>query len=133
MRAGVLTAALLLPVVAAAQDCSPVLPGGTQLESARYSLGYRAVPGRPAVGKHFSLELAICPKPGTAAPESVRVDAHMPEHRHGMNYKAQVVAASGGRYQADGLMFHMPGRWEFIFDVRSSGRTDRLTQSFVLE
>ena len=133
MRAGVLAAALLLPAVAAAQDCSPVLPGGTHLESARYSLGYRAVPGRPAVGKHFSLELAICPKPGTAAPESVRVDAHMPEHRHGMNYKAQVVAASGGRYQADGLMFHMPGRWEFIFDVRSSGRTDRLTQSFVLE
>ena len=133
MRAGVLAAALLLPAVAAAQDCSPVLPGGTQLESARYSLGYRAVPGKPAVGKHFSLELAICPKPGTAAPESVRVDAHMPEHRHGMNYKAQVVAASGGRYQADGLMFHMPGRWEFIFDVRSSGRTDRLTQSFVLE
>ena len=133
MRAGVLAAALLLPVVAPAQDCSPVLPGGTQLESARYSLGYRAVPGKPAVGKHFSLEIAVCPKPGTAAPESVRVDAHMPEHRHGMNYKAQVVAASGGRYQADGLMFHMPGRWEFIFDVRSSGRTDRLTQSFVLE
>jgi len=133
MRAGVLAAALLLPAVAAAQDCSPVLPGGTQLESARYSLGYRTVPGKPAVGKHFSLELAICPQPGTAAPESVRVDAHMPEHRHGMNYKAQVVAASGGRYKADGLMFHMPGRWEFIFDVRSSGRTDRLTQSFVLE
>lgn len=133
MRAGVLAAALLLPAVAAAQDCSPVLPGGTQLESARYSLGYRAVPGKPAVGKHFSLEIAVCPKPGTAAPESVRVDAHMPEHRHGMNYKAQVVAASGGRYQADGLMLHMPGRWEFIFDVRSSGRTDRLTQSFVLE
>ena len=133
MRAGVLAAALLLPAVAAAQDCSPVLPGGTQLESARYSLGYRAVPGKPAVGKHFSLEIAVCPKPGTAAPESVRVDAHMPEHRHGMNYKAQVVAASGGRYQADGLMFHMPGRWEFIFDVRSGGSTDRLTQSFVLE
>ena len=133
MRAGVLAAALLLPAVAAAQDCSPVLPGGTQLESARYSLGYRAVPGKPAVGKHFSLELAVCPKTGTAAPESVRVDAHMPEHRHGMNYKAQVVAGSGGRYKADGLMFHMPGRWEFIFDVRSGGRTDRLTQSFVLE
>ena len=133
MRAGVLAAALLLPAVAAAQDCSPVLPGGTQLESARYSLGYRAVPGKPAVGKHFSLELAICPKPGTAAPESIQVDAHMPEHRHGMNYQAQVVAGSGGRYKADGLMFHMPGRWEFIFDVRSGGRTDRLTQSFVLE
>ena len=133
MRAGVLAAALLLPAVTAAQDCSPVLPGGTQLESARYSLGHRTVPGKPLVGKHFSLELAICPQPGTAAPESVRVDAHMPEHRHGMNYKAQVVAGSGGRYKADGLMFHMPGRWEFIFDVRSGGRTDRLTQSFVLE
>jgi len=30
-------------------------------------------------------------------------------------------------------MFHMPGRWEFIFDVRADGRTDRLTRSMTLE
>lgn len=133
MRACVLAAALLLPPAGAAQACSPALPGGKQLESARFSLGYRTVPGAIAVGRHFALELAVCPKGGAQVPESVRVDAHMPEHRHGMNYKAQVVAAPGGRYTAEGLMFHMPGRWELIFDVRSGGKTDRLTQSVTLE
>ena len=134
MRACVLAAALLAALPAAAQPaCSAALPGGKQLESARFSLGYRPVPGAIAVGRHFALELAVCPKSGVQAPESVGVDAHMPEHRHGMNYKAQVGAAPGGRYKAEGLMFHMPGRWEFVFDVRSGGKTDRLTQSIVLE
>ena len=126
-----LTAILLAP--SAAQACSPALPGAQVVESARYAVAYRTEPERIAVGKHFSVEMAVCPKGGTPPPESVRVDAHMPEHRHGMNYKTLVVPAAGGHYRADGLMFHMPGRWEFIFEVRSAGKTDRLTQSQVLE
>ena len=132
-RAALRLVPFLFPVAVFAQPCSPALTGGKQLESARFSLGYRAVPEALAVGRHFALELAVCPKAGTQAPESVRVDAHMPEHRHGMNYQARVVAAPGGRYRADGLMFHMPGRWEFVFDLRAAGKTDRLTQSIVLE
>lgn len=127
----VLTAILLAPP--AVQACSPALPGAKSIESARYVVAYRTQPERLAVGKHFSVELAVCPKSGSQPPESIRVDAHMPEHRHGMNYKAQVVPAAGGHYRADGLMFHMPGRWEFVFDVRGAGKTDRLTQSLVLE
>lgn len=119
--------------VAAAQACSPVLPGGRQVESTRFAVGYRTQPERIPVGKHFAVELVVCPKGGAQPPDSVRIDAHMPEHRHGMNYKANVVATLGGRYRAEGLMFHMPGRWEFIFDVRAGDRTDRLTQSLVLE
>jgi hypothetical protein len=30
-------------------------------------------------------------------------------------------------------MLHMPGRWEFIFELRAAGRTDRVTQSEVIE
>ena len=128
-----LAAVLLVPLASAAQTCSPSLPGGKQVESARYSVGYLTVPDKVSVGKHFALELAVCPKEGTQGPESVRVDAHMPEHRHGMNYKAHVAHVGGGRYRAEGLMFHMPGRWEFVVDVRSDGKTDRLAQSLVLE
>ena len=124
---------VLAPSMAAAQTCSTALPGGRQIESQRFLVGFRTQPEEIAVGKHFSVEFAVCPKGGTLAPESLRVDAHMPEHRHGMNYKAAVSPAPGGHYRADGLMFHMPGRWEFVFDVRSGGRTDRLTQSVVLE
>ena len=50
-----------------------------------------------------------------------------------MNYMATVKPADGGRYQAEGFMFHMPGRWEFIFEVRSGGKTDRVTRIVTLE
>jgi len=61
------------------------------------------------------------------------VDAWMPEHRHGMNYKPSVVALGAGRYRADGLMFHMSGRWEFVFEVRTAGKIERLAHSVRLE
>ena len=96
-------------------------------------MAYRTQPRRIEVGQHFTVELAVCPRGETPPPESVRVDAYMPEHRHGMNYRAAVVEEGAGRYRADGLLFHMPGRWEFIFEVRAAGRTDRLTRSFELE
>src|SRR5207244_3460995 len=46
--------------------------------------------------------------------------------RHGMNYRPTLAAKGGGRYVAEGLMFHMPGRWELSFDVDASGRRPRL-------
>jgi len=119
--------------IAAAHACSPALAGGKLVESGRYSVGFRTHPEKIAVGKHFSVELMVCPKGGAKLAEHLRVDAHMPDHKHGMNYKAEVSPVSEGRYRANGLMFHMPGRWEFIFDVRAGGKTDRLTQSVVLE
>ena len=86
-----------------------------------------------AVGKLFAFEFAVCPKSGEQLPESVRVDAGMPEHRHGMNYRPTLTALGAGRYRAEGMMFHMPGRWELVFELRAAGRTDRLAKSIVLE
>ena len=118
---------LLLALLApAAQACE--LPGGAaqQVKSATSTILYRTAPLR--VGEHFAVEFAVCP-----APEAVKVDAWMPEHRHGMNYKPTVAAQGGGRYRAEGLMFHMAGRWEFVFELRSGGKTERLAHSVRLE
>jgi cytochrome c peroxidase len=84
------------------------------------------------VGKHFALDVATCAKDGKTAPESLRVDAQMPEHRHGMNYAPTVTATGPQRWRAEGLMFHMPGRWEFAFELRAKGSSDVLRSSFVL-
>jgi hypothetical protein len=128
---GVALAAAASSIAAA---CVPDLPaGGRQIESARYVLTYRALPPPIAVSRHFALEFALCAKDGTMMPDNVRVDAYMPEHRHGMNYKVSVKPEGGGRYRAEGLMFHMPGRWELIFELRAAGLTDRLTYSEVIE
>lgn len=132
-RRHLLAGLLLMPSLAAAQACVTALPGGTRLESARYVLVFRTQPEKVAVGSHFAVEFTVCPKGEDGAPQSVRVDAHMPAHRHGMNYAAQVTAMPAGRYLAKGLMFHMPGRWEFVFDLREGEKTDRLTESVLLE
>jgi hypothetical protein len=117
---------------AAAQGC-PELAGARNVESERYVLSYRTQPEKVAVGQHFAVEMVVCPKGGLPAPESVRVDGFMPDHNHGMNYKAVVKPAGGGRHDAAGLMFHMPGRWDFIFEVRAAGKTDRMTSTVMLQ
>jgi hypothetical protein len=116
---------------AAAQTCD--LPGGQKVESPRYWLAYRTKPAQIHVGEHFTIDLVVCPKSGQPAPESVQIDGFMPEHNHGMNYKAVVKPAAGGHYEADGLMFHMAGKWDFIFEVRGEGKADRVTHSVTLQ
>jgi hypothetical protein len=110
-----------------AQACE--LPPGTRLEGQRVALSYRTVPAKIAVGEQFVLELAACPKAGAAIVGRVKLDAHMPEHRHGMNYRPSVKQIDGGRYRSEGWLFHMPGRWEFLFDVGA----ERLTHSVRIE
>jgi hypothetical protein len=101
----------------AAEACE--LPEGARAESASYALAYRTVPARIALGEHFALEYTVCPKAGVAPPALVSADAWMPEHRHGMNYRPGITALGGGRFRAEGLLFHMPGRWEFVFQAGS--------------
>jgi hypothetical protein len=117
-----------------AQACTALIEGGKRIESARHTLAYRTDPAKVVVGKPFAVVLAICPRESGARIEEVQVDGHMPEHRHGMNYKASVKAlGEPGRYRAEGLMFHMPGKWEFLFDVRDAKGMERLKQEFSLK
>ena len=133
---------LVASSLAPAAPCGADLRGAVIAESANYLVAFRTQPPRIAVGKHFSVEFEACAKGDAPAPAGVAVDAFMPEHGHGMNYRAVVKPAATAksvgpltvaRYRADGLMFHMPGRWDFYFDVRSAGRTERATRSIVLE
>jgi hypothetical protein len=122
---------LLVALLVAAQAATACeLPGGPtqKIQSARHLVLYRTQPAPLKVGQHFALEFAVCP-----APESVRVDAQMPEHRHGMNYRPTITGSGEGPYRAEGLMLHMAGRWELSFELRSKGSTERVAQSITLE
>jgi len=137
MRAANAVALALAATVFAAGTaaaCGEQITGATRrIESASYEIVFKSVPGPIETGKHFSLDFAVCPRGGAHQPDAVRVDAVMPEHRHGMNYRPVVVARGGGLYRADGLMFHMPGRWELRFDVVTSAGTERLPAATQLE
>jgi hypothetical protein len=80
------------------------------------------------VGRHFDLDFVVCSSAAVRDDAAIQVDADMPVHRHGMNYRATVSMVSAGVYRAEGLMFHMPGRWRVIFDLPLEGRTLRLTR-----
>ncbi|MGH8704992.1 MAG: hypothetical protein ACREUO_06185, partial [Burkholderiales bacterium] len=105
------------------------LPGARVLDSERFTLAYRTHPERIAVGEHFALELGVCPKRGADFSGRLKLNAHMPEHRHGMNYLPGLTPLGSGRYLSQGWLFHMPGRWEFVFEVGS----ERLTDSVRIE
>jgi hypothetical protein len=118
----------------AAQPCGEKLAGAKRtIENSRYVIAYVTVPEPIVVGQHFVVDFAVCPLEGAAVPQAVRVDANMPEHRHGMNYRAGVVGAGPGLYRAEGLLFHMRGRWDLTFDVVTAGKTERLASTLRIE
>ena len=75
---------------------------------------------------------------------ALSVEAAMPEHGHGLVQLPRVKAVGApiarerlpdhslvhgavgnGRFQVDGMRFHMPGRWEIYFDIGRGAGTER--------
>lgn len=119
---------------AASADCPLDLGRGTGwvVFSDHYMVAFRPEPMRIEVGQPFSLLFNVCTKSNSPA-ELLAVDAVMPEHKHAMNYRTTIVAGPDGRYRVDGLVFHMPGRWELSIDVRAGEESERLTHDFILK
>ena len=133
-RTLVLSGALFAAGVDAAPPCGATLPGDKRiLENSRYQIAYRTDVNPVPVGMHFIVDFAVCPRGRAAIPTAVRVDANMPDHRHGMNYRPVVTTSAPGVYRAEGLLFHMPGRWDLTFDVVTGNTTQRLASPLRVE
>ena len=132
-RAAAVFAAAFASGAVGAQSCGANLVFPRVLEGDRYVVAYRTLPSPVVAGEHFVVDFAVCPRTGAPAPAAVRVDASMPEHRHGMNYRSVVVAKGDGRYKAEGMLFHMSGRWEMTFDIVTPAGTERLAGPLHLE
>jgi len=116
---------------AAAAPCGAQLDARwrRQVEADGVVLAYAPRPAPFPLGRHFRLEVAVCGAPATG----LQVDADMPAHRHGMNYRSTVKALGHGRFRVEGMLFHMPGRWRLTFDVEAGGRVQRLAQEVDVE
>lgn len=127
-RRGALRRVAAALALAAPLGCAAAcdLPGAKRLEGRALALAYRTIPAPIPLGEHFALEIVVCPRHGAAAPTAPRADAWMPEHRHGMNYRPDMREAGAGRYRSEGWLFHMPGRWEFVFEAAGERLTDRV-------
>jgi hypothetical protein len=120
--------ALLTPMVIARAACPPVVADGQQVQQGPVLLAWRTEPATPQVGQPFVMTVTVCPLGASLR----RVDASMPEHRHGMNYKPSLQPLGEGRWRVDGMLWHMAGRWELRWDVVSGQTTEALRTSVTL-
>jgi hypothetical protein len=137
MRLPIFLIALSLVGIAQAQACQlPVLgPNAKNLtdEKSGVALTWRFAPTEPKIGEFFVVEFAVCDRTGNVTAETLRVDAQMPAHRHGMNFQPKIAAAGANMFRAEGMMFHMPGKWQLVFERRAAAGTARLTEDVVIE
>jgi len=129
--------AFFLLVIGTAQAFACQMP---VLDSARtlgddkgFALAWRFVPAKPKIGEFFAIEFAVCNRAGPATPETLRVDATMPAHRHGMNFQPRIATIGPNIYRAEGMMFHMPGKWQLAFEQRAPGGPARVTTDIEIE
>lgn len=113
------------------KDRLATLPG--QIAEGSTAVAYRTNPEKIAVGKPFSIEVVAClDGEKRMAPSRIRVDAGMPMHGHGMNYKPSEKKLGPGHSTFDGMVFHMPGNWQITFDVFDGDTRQRLTEKVTI-
>ena len=126
--------ALALAGAPASAGCLPAGTGAPMQgpPAAPFAATIALQPQPPRVGQPFSVALTVCGE--TARPfERLAIDAWMPVHRHGMNFRPELVALGDGRFEARGFLFHMAGRWEITLSVYAAGEPTHLTHRVVLE
>lgn len=111
-----------------ASACPVTTQDGERIASGSVTLAWRAVPQPITVGAPFVLQLRLCP----ADAQLIALEATMPEHRHGMNYKPSLSTLGQGRWRAEGLLWHMSGRWQLRFEVLHGGAKQVLTHDVTL-
>jgi hypothetical protein len=124
-----LSATLYTPAVSA---CA-VPEGFARLSTPEAEIAYRWEPAALKVGQFFTAEVIACRAPGAGAVREIVLDAQMPAHGHGMNYRPTVTSTGPGRFRVAGLMLHMPGMWRLTFDLVQGDKRTRLTQEMILE
>jgi len=101
-----------------------------------FQVAFRPDPHPIEASKPFSLHVDVSRRPSGAPigeEASLVVDAAMPEHRHGMNTQPRITRVGPGRFLAEGMLLHMPGRWELYFDIVEGAVTRRATYVIELE
>ena len=128
----VLAAVLLAPLPSSAA-CPEAAQGFARLSTPEAEIAYRWQPDALKVGQFFTMDVITCRAPASSAVETIVVDAQMPAHSHGMNYRPTATPSGPSRFLVSGLMLHMPGRWRLTVDLVQADRRTRLTRDIDLK
>lgn len=126
IRAAGILSALLLLAAAPAAACRADGFGSALLKGERAVISLHLEPDPPRVDGFFSIDATVCDSAGEPA-RLYYVDAIMPAHGHGMNYRPEIADLGKGRYRITGMLFHMQGGWRLRFDVETKAGAERLT------
>jgi hypothetical protein len=110
--------------------CADIPAQTRQIQAGQFRLLVTPNPAPIPLNKPFALDIRLCDGRMAEFPQLTAVDARMPAHRHGMNYKPTLTKLDWGHYRAEGLLLHMPGDWEFSFDFAGAATRERLTFRF---
>lgn len=98
-----------------------------QVEQPQSSTIALKLPSTPvSIGEPFAIDILVCADRQPAA-GSLKLDATMPAHRHGMNYKPEIKPVADKFYRGSGMFFHMPGEWQITVDLPSGDKSQRFT------
>lgn len=122
IRAAAFLAAVMLPTLGVACPLATV-----DAQGARFAARVTTEPAPIPLNAPFSLILDVCPIHDDTPAEAIALDAAMPSHGHGMNYRPTVTRLDDRRWRAEGFLFHMPGSWRITIVIESEGTVDRLT------
>lgn len=111
-----------------ATACTLQAGDGQRLSAEGVQLAWLAAPAPIRNGQPFVLAVRLCPSNAVLK----TVDATMPAHRHGMNYRPSLHPLGDGRWRVDGMLWHMAGAWELRFDVEVAGARHSLRQAVEL-
>lgn len=99
-----------------------------------YDVRYRFLPDPLPMRDPFAMEVTVTNRTtGAPAACTLRVDAAMPQHGHGMNLVPTIERGVDGTWRVDHMLFHMPGYWELYFDITERGRVERAQSEATLE
>lgn len=109
--------------------------GAALSASGTFSVRYVTQPSPIPLNEMFAINVqVISTRTNEPADDvSLSVDGRMPEHRHGMNVDPIVTKTGPGSFRVEGMLFHMPGRWEIHFDLTRGGMTERAWYEVFLE
>jgi hypothetical protein len=84
------------------------------------------------VAKHFAMQFRFCRDDQPYQVDRFKLDASMPAHSHGMNYRASILPRDEGLFEAQGLMFHMPGKWQLRLDFTLEGEAGQVRLDYLV-
>jgi YtkA-like len=112
--------------------CPTPEQGFLRLATPDAEVAYRWDPAELKVGRFFAAEVVACKAPSPEPVREIRLDATMPAHGHGMNYRPAAAQTAPGHYKFTGLMLHMAGTWRVTIDLVQGTKRTRLTHEVKL-